>query len=126
MHPTCMCACWLLHSYLTLCDPMDCSPPVSSILWDSPGKNTGVGCYALLQDIFLVQESNLRLLCLLHWQEGSLLLVPPEKPTSMHKANANNHKRELDCDTIVVGTLRSHLHQWTDHPHRKLIRKHKL
>ena len=95
-------------------------------LWDSPGKNTGVGCYALLQDIFLVQESNLRLLCLPHWQEGSLLLVPPEKPTSMHKANANNHKREIDCDTIVVGTLRSHLHQWTDHPHRKLIRKHKL
>ena len=27
--------------------------------WDSPGKNTGVGCYFLLQRIFLAQGSNL-------------------------------------------------------------------
>ena len=26
--------------------------------WDSPGKNTGVGCRALLQGIFQTQESN--------------------------------------------------------------------
>ena len=26
--------------------------------WDSPGKNTGVGCHALLQGIFLIQGSN--------------------------------------------------------------------
>ena len=26
--------------------------------WDSPGKNTGVGCCALLQGIFLIQERN--------------------------------------------------------------------
>ena len=48
--------------------------------WDSPGKNTGVGCYSLLQGIFLTQGSNLCLLHLLHWQEGSLPLVPPGKP----------------------------------------------
>ena len=30
---------------------------------DSPGKNTGVGCHALLQGIFPTQESNL---CHLH------------------------------------------------------------
>ena len=47
--------------------------------WDSPGKNSGVGCHALLQGIFLTQESNLSLLCLLHWQEGSLPLAPPGK-----------------------------------------------
>ena len=28
---------------LTLCDPIDCSLP-GFCLWDSPGKNTGVGC----------------------------------------------------------------------------------
>ena len=28
--------------------------------WDSPGKNTGVGCHFLLQGIFLTQRSNLR------------------------------------------------------------------
>ena len=32
---------------LTLFDPMDCSPP-GSCSWDSPGKNTGVGCHYLL------------------------------------------------------------------------------
>ena len=47
---------------------------------DSPGKNTGVDCHALLQGIFLTQRSNLHLLCLLHWQVGSLPLAPPEKP----------------------------------------------
>ena len=46
---------------------------------DSPGKNTGVGRHALLQGIFLIQESNLSLLCLLHWQVCSLPLVPPGK-----------------------------------------------
>ena len=30
--------------------------------WDSPGKNTGVGCRSLLQGIFLTQGSNLGLL----------------------------------------------------------------
>ena len=42
--------------------------------WDSPGKNTGVGCHSLLQGIFPIQGSNL------HWQAGSLPLVPPGKP----------------------------------------------
>ena len=42
----------LLESYLALCDPMDCNLPGSSLSWDSPGKNTGVGCHALLQGIF--------------------------------------------------------------------------
>ena len=37
----------LLQSCLTLCDPIDGSPPGST--WDSPGKNTGVGCHFLLQ-----------------------------------------------------------------------------
>ena len=47
--------------------------------WDSPGKNTGVGCHFLLQGIFLTQGLNPHLLCLLHWQAGSLPPVPPGK-----------------------------------------------
>ena len=46
----------------TLCDPMDCSPPGSSLHGDSPGKSTGVGCCSLLQVIFLTQGLNLGLL----------------------------------------------------------------
>ena len=34
-------------------------------------------------------------------------------------------KGEIDSDTTIVGTLTSHLHQWTGHQDRKLIKKHK-
>ena len=37
---------------------MDYSPPGSFVHGDSPGKNTGVGCHALLQGIFPTQGSN--------------------------------------------------------------------
>ena len=40
--------CLVAQLCLTLCDPMDCSPP-GSCPWDSPGTNTGVVCHALLQ-----------------------------------------------------------------------------
>ena len=36
-------------SPVRLCDPEDCSPPGSSVHGDSPGKNTGGGCHALLR-----------------------------------------------------------------------------
>ena len=70
--------------YPTLCDPVDCSPPGSSIHgilqarilewvaisfskthglyiyspWNSSGQNTGAGSLALLQGIFPIQRSN--------------------------------------------------------------------
>ena len=40
--------------------------------WNFPGKNTGVGCHALLQGVFLTQGSNLGLSHLLHWQVDCL------------------------------------------------------
>ena len=40
---------------LTLCDPMDCSPPGPFVHGDSPGKDTGVGC---LHGIFPTQREN--------------------------------------------------------------------
>ena len=70
----------LLQSCPTLCDPMDCSLPGSSVCGNFPGKNTGEGCCALLQGIFPTQQSNPHLLLLLHWQAGSLPLVPAGKP----------------------------------------------
>ena len=50
--------------------------------WDSPGKNTGVGCHFLLQGIFLTQGSNQCLLHLLHWKADSFTTEPPGKPLS--------------------------------------------
>ena len=69
-----MCVCVLItQSCLTLCNPMDCSLPHSSC----PGKNTGVGCHALLQGIFPTQGLNSGLPTL---QADSLPAEPPGKP----------------------------------------------
>ena len=56
--------------------------------WDSPGKNTGVGCHFLLEGIFPTQRSNLRLL---HWQADSLSLAPPGKPPLLSKGLKGSH-----------------------------------
>ena len=53
--------CLVTQSCPTLRDPMDCSPPGSSVRRDSPGKKTGVVCHALLQGVFPTQGSNLDL-----------------------------------------------------------------
>ena len=50
--------CLVAQSCPTLCHPTDCSPPGFSVHGDSPVKNTGVGCHALLQRIFPTQGSN--------------------------------------------------------------------
>ena len=52
-----------LQSCPTLCNPMDCRLSGSSVHGDSPGRNTGVSCYVLLQ-ILLTQGQNPCLLCL--------------------------------------------------------------
>ena len=64
--------------------------PDSAMLWtvacQAPlsmgfsGQEYQNGCHFLLQEIFPIQGSNLHLFCLLHWQVGSLPLVPPGKP----------------------------------------------
>ena len=69
-----------LQSCPTFCDPMDCSPPDSSVHGTVPAKTPGVGCHDLLQGI---SSRRLRIEpespCFLHWQTGSLPLAPPGK-----------------------------------------------
>ena len=48
-HKLCAVLCLVAQSCLTLCDPMNCNPPGSSVHADSPGKNTEVGCHDLCQ-----------------------------------------------------------------------------
>ena len=72
----CVCPKSLL-SCPTLCNPMDCGRSGLSV-HGFPKQEYWSGF--LPQGIFLTQESNLRLLCLLHWQAGSLPLAPPGKP----------------------------------------------
>ena len=53
-----LCVRLVTQSCPTLCNPMDCSPPGSSVHGDSPGKRTGVDGHALLQGIFPTQGLN--------------------------------------------------------------------
>ena len=53
----------LLQSCLTLCDPIDGSPPGLPCPWDSPDKNTGVGCHFLLQCMKVKSESEVAQPC---------------------------------------------------------------
>ena len=48
-----------LQSCPTLCDPIDSGPPG----WDSPGKNTEVGCHFLLQCMRVVSEREVAQSC---------------------------------------------------------------
>jgi len=72
----------LFYAYSFACVLQSCLYDSTRLLcpWDSPDKNTGVGCHALLQGIFPTQRSNLCLLYLLSWQVDSLPLVPLGSP----------------------------------------------
>ena len=52
-----------LQSCPTLCDPRDGSQPGSPRPWNSPGKNTGVGCHFLLQCMEVKSESEVTQSC---------------------------------------------------------------
>ena len=97
-----MLRCLVVQPCPTLCNPMDCSPPGSSVRGDSPGMNTGVGFHFLLQGIFPTQGSNLGLLQLLHWhwQAGSLPLAPPGKPVLISKLIGEGNGNPLQCSCL--------------------------
>ena len=74
-----MCAI-LLQSCPTLWDPMDCSPPGSSVHGILQARILGVGYHFLLQGFFLTQGLNPCLFSLLQWQAGSLQQYPLGSP----------------------------------------------
>ena len=97
------------QSFLTLCGPMDSSPPGSSVHGNSPGKNTGVDFHFLLQGIFPTQGLNPGLLhcrqilyCLSHqviWWTLSF-----SKPFE-HKLNKNENISFLSGTTRSLGQI---------------------
>ena len=111
-----------LQSCLTLCDPMHRA-------CQAPGKNTRVGCHALLQGIFLTYRWNPSLLCLQLWQAGSLPLAPPGKPTRsaifyIFSFNCQTHeyfRRKFDSSVSDSSTMKSP--NWGEQPdsHRVLV-----
>ena len=94
--------CWITQSCLTLRDSMDCSLPGSSVHGDSPGKNTGVGCHALLQ-IFPTEGSNPGLL---HCRWILYHLSPQGSPISTVKfPKFFNHSKSVPWLLLPVLTI---------------------
>ena len=63
---------------------------------DSPGKNTVVGCHALLQGIFLIQRLNPHLLqC-----RGILYMEPRGSPLTIMLGNENTEKKRTAFSTF--------------------------
>ena len=59
---SCCCRCF---SHVQLCDPIDGRQPTRlPHPWDSPGKNTGMGCHFLLQCMKVKTESEVAQPCL--------------------------------------------------------------
>ena len=84
---------WYVHGYYVdsvVSDSLEPCGPIRLLYpWDSPGKNTGMGCHFLLQEIFPILDSNSRILRLLHWQAGSLPLVSASLKTGIAPTNQN-------------------------------------
>jgi len=78
--------------------------------WDFPGKSTGVGCHALLQEIFPTNGLNLRLL---HWQADSLALSlqgSPETPFGpLQKHKTTSHFCGSECCLWTSWTIVSRI-----------------
>ena len=66
--------CSVTQSQSNLWNPVDCSPPGSSVHEVFQASILAVGCHFLLQGILLTQGSKQHLLHLLHWQVHSLPL----------------------------------------------------
>ena len=72
------CCCCLVASVVSNSCAVDCSLSGFSLCpWDSPGKNTGAGCHALLQGVFPTQGSNPELL---HCRQSLNLWATREAP----------------------------------------------
>ena len=81
-------------SHVRLYDAVDCSPPGSSVHGDSLGKNTGVGCCALLQGIFPTQRLNPRL-----W-EPSRLAAPQPDGSAVKNPTAMQEPQEMQVQSL--------------------------
>ena len=79
----------------TLCNPIDSSPPGSP--WDSPGKNTGVGCHFLFQCMKVKSESEVAQSCLTLSDPMDCSLLG----SSIHRIF---QARVLEWGAIAIGT----------------------
>ena len=91
--------------------PRDCSMLGDSVHGIFPSKDSGVGCHFFLQENFQIQESNLPLLYLLHWQVDSVPLSHPGSPYVLCHAKLLPTCLTL-CDPSVTPAWQVPLPMW--------------
>ena len=115
--------CMYVKSLQTLCDPMDCSPPVSSV--------HGILQTRILEWVAMPSSrrssqprDRTRLLCLLHWQVGFLALAPPGKFQWSVQFSSVAQSSPTLCDPMNRSTpglpvhhqlpefTQTHVHRW--------------
>ena len=85
--------------------PHGLQPTVLLCPWDSPGKNTGMGCHSLLQKIFPTQESNPGLL---HCRQMLYRLSHQGSPSMKERFGQNTHTHttsDLVSSSVSSNTL---------------------
>ena len=95
-----------------------CQAPLA---WNSPGKNTGVGCHALLQGIFLTQGSNPHLLYLLHcmWILNSWAITETHNVCILFQTQTRDNGGFLNKATLwSPASMDSFLHLYVTLPTR--------
>ena len=92
LQSACLCCCD--QPRLTLCNPMDCSPPGSSVHEVLQARTLEWFAMPSSRGIFLTQGLNPCFLCLLHWQAGSSSWVPPKKQSDV-TPNFSDLKRQI-------------------------------
>ena len=80
--------------------------------WDSPGKNTGVGCHALLWGIFLTQGLNLHLLWFLHCRQ---ILPVSCKDLDTIPPSLDSRKGDGNTSLVLFSWLKQRSPVWLYH-----------
>ena len=109
-----------LQFCLTLCDPVDCSPPGSSVHGIFWGKTTGVGCHAVRQGNLQTQGTNPVSYVSCIRKAGSLILVPPGSPGSAISSEFSPLQQEKGTKCLFPWMLRSS-NLYTVSPRLKMI-----
>ena len=71
-----------------------------------------MSCHAILQGIFPTQGSNACILCFLHWQAGSLPLVPPRKSHLLQIYPENGIAWSYSGPSLVAQMVRNNPETW--------------
>ena len=95
------CSCFVAKSFLTHCNPMDCSPPGSSVHGISLARILDCVAISFSQEIFLIQGSNL---------EGTELPGKPASDTQVYLINLDLYTGGGEQNLYFSSDLENFIH----------------